>query len=59
MNKIVDQIQSLSNSMEELKQLKTILLKEEMLLQKNIGVLDDVLNILNAQHHSLAYTIIL
>lgn len=43
----------------DLKQLKTLLSKEETILLKNLPVLDEVLNILDPAAHSLGWTYIL
>ncbi len=60
MDKLVNAIQTLSTNNEtDLKQLRTVLLKEENVLLKNMGSLDDVLGFLDPAVHSLGYTIIL
>jgi len=59
MDKIVGNIQGLSGSEGDLKQLKTFLGKEEGILFKNIPVLDEVLNVLDPSVHSLGYAFIL
>jgi len=59
MDKIVNAIQNLSGSDSDLKNLKTILYKEETLIQKNLSVLDEVLNVLDPANHSLGWAHIL
>jgi len=54
LNKLVNQIQTF-----DWKVLKPILQKEEMTLLKNIHFLDDVLNALDPQRHTLGYIFIL
>eukprot|EP01118_Nematostelium_gracile_P013102 TRINITY_DN48_c0_g1_i2.p1 TRINITY_DN48_c0_g1~~TRINITY_DN48_c0_g1_i2.p1 ORF type:complete len:432 (+),score=110.17 TRINITY_DN48_c0_g1_i2:69-1364(+) len=55
MDKLVNSILSLSGSEADLKQLKTILNKEESLIAKNLGSIDDVLGTLDPGSHSLGY----
>jgi len=59
MDKIVGAIQGLSNSDPELKQLKTLLMKEENVILKSFNVLDDVLGVLDPVAHSLGYAYVL
>jgi hypothetical protein len=60
MDKLVGAIQQTNvNNETELKQLRSILHKEEQILIKNLPVLDDVLNVLDPSVHSLAYAFIL
>eukprot|EP01115_Flamella_aegyptia_P011108 TRINITY_DN50800_c0_g1_i2.p1 TRINITY_DN50800_c0_g1~~TRINITY_DN50800_c0_g1_i2.p1 ORF type:complete len:207 (+),score=72.26 TRINITY_DN50800_c0_g1_i2:40-660(+) len=60
MDKLVGAIQSVNPQNEsELKQLRSLLQKEEATLIKNLSVLDDVLNALDPVTHSLGYAFIL
>ncbi len=59
MDKLVNAIQSLSSSDQDLKQLKTLLQKEEVVFGKNLGVLDDALQALDPAIHSIGYAYIL
>jgi hypothetical protein len=59
MDKIVSAINQLSNSDADLKTLKNLLQKEEGTILKNIGVLDEVLNVLDVQQNSLGFAYIL
>jgi len=52
-------IQSGSSNEQDLKQLKTTLLKEEVVFSKNLNLLDDVLAALDPSAHSLGYVVIL
>jgi len=60
MDKLVNQIQNLSNgSDQELKQLRTLLSKEENVIYKNLNQLDEVLNVLDPSAHSLGFAHVL
>jgi COP9 signalosome complex subunit 3 len=59
MDKIVGSIQALSSGEQDLKQLKTLLNKEEGVLLKSLPILDEVLNALDPGVHSLGYVFVL
>jgi len=61
MDKIVGQIQAtLPNDQDAAKQLRTLLSKEEALLMKNIGAVDEILSgIVDPSNHTLAYVFFL
>jgi hypothetical protein len=59
MDKLVSAIQTHSGSEQDLKQLKTLLQKEENVFMKNLSVLDEVLAALDPTAHSLGYTFVL
>jgi len=59
MDKLVNAIQGLSSSESDLKQLKTLLQKEEAVLAKNVNLLDEALQVLDPAIHSIGYAFIL
>jgi len=59
MDKLVGSIQSLSNSDNDLKNLKNLLHKDEAVFTKNLHILDDVMSVLDPATHTLGYSYVL
>lgn len=59
LNKLVTHVQGLSDSEGDLKSLKTLLTKNEESLVKNINLLEDALNTLDPNRHSLGWLFLL
>jgi hypothetical protein len=59
MNGIINSIQAMSASTEDLKQLKALLLKQEDVIAKALPALDDAIAVLDPANHGLGYVFLL
>ena len=59
LNKLITNIQGLSDSDADLKQLKTLLNKNEEAMAKNTNLLEDALGTLDPHRHSLGWLFLL